>query len=75
MAQISFDTLWNNHPLNQSPPIKAPCSAPDGTAYYDNQCAIKMGECFHRSGLTLHGFHDSMASRFGSSRAPSRVGS
>jgi hypothetical protein len=57
MAQIAFETLWNNHPMNQSPPIQAPCSGPDGQRYYDNQCAIKMGECFDRSGLTLHGFH------------------
>jgi hypothetical protein len=46
MPQISFDTLWNNHPLNLSPPIPAPCSSPNGTSNYTNQCAIKMGECF-----------------------------
>jgi hypothetical protein len=42
----TFDKLWSNHPTGEYP-----CST-DGKENFDNQCAIRMGECFEKSGIS-----------------------
>jgi hypothetical protein len=44
-----FDTFWKNHPTITDDDF--PCSSKD-KKNFDNQCAIRMGECFERSGIT-----------------------
>ena len=41
----TFCRLWENHPTG-----KFPCST-DGKKNFDNQCAIRMGECFEKAGI------------------------
>ena len=40
-----FRKLWENHPTGDFP-----CST-NGKKNFDNQCAIRMGSCFERSGI------------------------
>jgi hypothetical protein len=43
-----FETLWDNHPTITDDDF--PCSS-DGKKNFENQCAIRLGECLERSGL------------------------
>lgn len=43
-----FDTLWKNHPTISDDDF--PCTS-HGENNFDNQCAIRLGECMERSGL------------------------
>ena len=43
-----FEKLWNNHPTITDDDY--PCSS-NGKKNFPNQCAIRMGECFERSGI------------------------
>jgi hypothetical protein len=45
-----FDLLWNNHPTITDDNF--PCSS-DGKPNFENQCAIRMGECLQRSGFDV----------------------
>ena len=60
---VQFADLWRNHPINKS--VITPCIAPtdlknlEGEAIRKNypvfphQCAVRMGVCLHRSGVTV----------------------
>ena len=60
---VQFADLWRNHPINES--VITPCIAPtdlknlEGEAIRKNypvfphQCAVRMGVCLHRSGVTV----------------------
>ena len=60
---VQFVDLWRNHPINES--VITPCIAPtdlknlEGEAIRKNypvfphQCAVRMGVCLHRSGVTV----------------------
>jgi hypothetical protein len=50
-----FDTLWSNHPGRENPPNVNPCST-NGRPNHSSQCAIRMGVCFYRSGISLVGY-------------------
>ena len=41
-----FNKLWKNHPTGEFP-----CST-DGKKNFDNQCAIRMGDCFEKAGIS-----------------------
>lgn len=47
---VSFRELWSNHPTNNGQ--QAPCTTL-GVSNFENQCAIRMGVCLKRSGVTL----------------------
>jgi hypothetical protein len=47
---VAFDQLWANHPTNSGE--QYPCRTL-GIANFENQCAIRMGVCLRRSGVTL----------------------
>ena len=51
---VSFKELWAWHPSNLG--NDSPC-ATDGTVNFKNQCAIRMGECFSKSGVLLNSFY------------------
>ncbi|MEZ5774483.1 MAG: T6SS effector amidase Tae4 family protein [Hyphomicrobiaceae bacterium] len=62
MATLDFDKLWRAHPLNNAEQL--PCRLPKdmevdgklllkGLPSYANQCAIRMGVCMHRAGITI----------------------
>ena len=42
----TFQKLWNNRPSGGYP-----CST-NGKKNFDNQCAIRMGECFEKAGIS-----------------------
>lgn len=42
----TFYRLWENHPSGEFP-----CST-DGKKNFDNQCAIRMGVCFEKAGIS-----------------------
>jgi hypothetical protein len=44
-----FNILWEKHPTITGDDF--PCSS-NGNKNFENQCAIRMGECFERSGLS-----------------------
>lgn len=47
-----FNSLWENHPTISGD--DHPCST-KGKSNFENQCAIRMGECLERSGIsTIH---------------------
>lgn len=46
---VSFSQLWANHPTNSGE--QYPCRTL-GIANFSNQCAIRMGVCLQRSGVT-----------------------
>lgn len=50
---LNFQKLWLWHPANRG--ILNPCST-NGKSNFENQCAIRMGECFSKAGVPLHGF-------------------
>jgi hypothetical protein len=50
---VSFKTLWTRHPSNMG--VRSPCTT-DGKVNFENQCAIRMGECFLKSGVPLGSF-------------------
>ena len=50
---VSFKTLWAWHPANLG--IRNPCTT-DGKVNFEDQCAIRMGECFSKSGVLLDSF-------------------
>ncbi len=50
---VSFKTLWTWHPSNLG--VTNPCTT-DGKENFENQCAIRMGECFSKSGVLLNTF-------------------
>ena len=52
MAETFFDSLWGNHPALESPPAIEPCST-GGKPNHDNQCVIRLGVSFVRSGISL----------------------
>jgi hypothetical protein len=52
MAETFFDSLWRNHPALESPPAIEPCST-GGKRNHDNQCVIRLGVSFVRSGISL----------------------
>jgi Type VI secretion system (T6SS), amidase effector protein 4 len=49
----TFDTLWANHPVHETPPNINPCKDKDGKSTFANQCTIRLGVCFTRSGISL----------------------
>ena len=53
---VPFQTLWRNHPRNQSPRQEAPCRDASGSRAFENQCAIRMSVCLTRSGVKLPAF-------------------
>jgi hypothetical protein len=46
---VTFDQLWKNHPTNLGE--QYPCRTL-GIGNFDNQCAIRMGVCLKRCGVT-----------------------
>lgn len=42
----TFSRLWAHHPTNEFP------CATDGQRHFENQCAIRMGVCFERAGIS-----------------------
>lgn len=52
MSDTLFDRFWNNHPANESPPVIEPCST-NGRSNHGNQCVIRLGVSFTRSGISL----------------------
>lgn len=57
-AQLSFDSLWTGHPLNNSVTFPARMLATSGaklkgTPSFANQCAIRMGVALREAGVTL----------------------
>lgn len=50
---LDFKTLWISHPANQG--IRSPCST-DGVSNFDNQCAVRMSECFSNAGVSTDTF-------------------
>ena len=53
----TFDTLWKNHPTVESPFDDFSCKH-NGKKAFDNQCAIRLGVAFGKSGITLDSFKD-----------------
>ena len=53
---VAFSTLWESHPMNQSPPAEEPCRDANGASSFPNQCAIRMSTCFVTAGLSLASF-------------------
>jgi hypothetical protein len=53
---VAFATLWENHPANLAEPAIEPCRTASGVRAYDNQCAIRLGLCLSRSGISLMSF-------------------
>ncbi len=51
----TFDTLWKNHPTVESPFDDFSCKH-NGKKAFDNQCAIRLGVAFGKSGITLDSF-------------------
>ena len=49
----TFDTLWANHPVHETPPSINPCRDMQGASAFANQCVIRLGVCFTRSGISL----------------------
>jgi hypothetical protein len=49
----TFATLWANHPVHETPPNINPCTQRDGSSAFANQCTIRLGLCFTRSGVSL----------------------
>jgi hypothetical protein len=51
----SFNTLWSNHPSNQTPPEHYPCKDKKGNVHsaLENQCAIRLGIAMQESGISL----------------------
>jgi hypothetical protein len=49
----TFDTLWGNHPAHETPPNIEPCKDKHGKSAFANQCTIRLGVCFSRSGISL----------------------
>jgi hypothetical protein len=50
---VSFRTLWEHHPANLG--VISPCTT-NRIINFENQCAIRMGECFAQSGIPLGSF-------------------
>lgn len=48
--RVKFDDLWEVHPANNDD--MNPCSV-DGEPKFENQCAIRMGECLRAGGVDL----------------------
>ena len=51
---FEFRQLWDNHPNNSGESV--PCKNLDGKPAFENQCAIRMGICLHKAGLSLLSF-------------------
>jgi hypothetical protein len=49
-----FETLWDHHPCNNGE--KYPCKDKSGKPVFENQCAIRMGVCLERSGVSTKDF-------------------
>lgn len=47
-----FDDLWQNHPVNQSPPEISPCNT-GGSPNFNNQCCIRLGVALTQSGIKI----------------------
>ena len=52
---ISFKKLWDNHPTVESLIDDYPCKK-NGKKAFDNQCAIRMGVAFEKSGVNIKTF-------------------
>lgn len=52
---LDFNTLWNEHPYIKDGGAP-PCTNPQGSPNFENQCAIRMGVAFGRVGLDLRSF-------------------
>lgn len=48
-----FDKLWKWHPSNLG--IAHPCTT-DGEPNFEDQCAIRMGECINNAGISTDSF-------------------
>ncbi|HEY0715052.1 MAG TPA: type VI secretion system amidase effector protein Tae4 [Polyangia bacterium] len=48
----TFDALWANHPANETIPNIEPCQT-KGRSNHANQCVIRLGMAFTRSGISL----------------------
>jgi Type VI secretion system (T6SS), amidase effector protein 4 len=54
MLIINFQRLWNNHPLNQNPPVSHPCRVPVTNAdAYPHECSIKMSVALMGAGVNM----------------------
>lgn len=53
----SFEQLWDNHPMNESPPVSHPCSDKKGVVHaaLENQCAIRLGIALQGAGIKTDG--------------------
>ncbi|MES1207423.1 MAG: T6SS effector amidase Tae4 family protein [Pseudomonadota bacterium] len=47
-----FDTLWANHPANETVPNIEPCQT-NGRSNHANQCVIRLGLALGRSNISL----------------------
>lgn len=50
---LNFKNLWTWHPANRG--IISPCST-NGKVNFENQCAVRMGECLSKAGVSLNSF-------------------
>lgn len=50
-----FDSLWKNHPTVESLIDDFPCKK-NGSKAFENQCAIRMGVAFGKSGINMDSF-------------------
>ena len=55
-VNVPFDLLWSNHPARKEPQVLAPCANASGESLFENQCAIRMGVCFTRTGLGVESY-------------------
>jgi len=51
--KLEFNKMWTWHPANRG--IISPCTT-GGEVNFENQCAIRMGECFTRAGISTASF-------------------
>ena len=61
---LRFDALWNAHPLNWvGSKERVPFRNADGTAAYEDQCAIKMSLALQGGGLAMSTFRGATETR------------
>lgn len=61
-ACVSFQKMWDNHPLNWTPSERAPFKSKDGTPLFEDQCAIKMSIALQQAGIPMVTFNGATAS-------------
>jgi hypothetical protein len=68
---ITFRDLWRAHPANNGE--LEPCKARNGNVTFENQCAIRLGECFHRCGVSMESYRGACCWHGHGKRHPLRV--